>query len=83
MDLVAYRIEVRGGDVLGGGSTPDELYGEGVWGPAVFGVVNRTGLSDVEASTFTTEELAQLALLALVPLLLNGPTLETQIVEVV
>jgi hypothetical protein len=76
---MAYRLEVRGGDVLGGGMTPDERYGVGVWGPAIMGVLNVTNLTDEQASEFSTEELARMALILLYPLTSLAPSCEFRI----
>ncbi len=52
-------VEVRGPEVTpGGGPTADEKYGEGQWGPAIFGTCNRDGLSDEDASSFETRDAA-------------------------
>lgn len=56
---MSFILEIRGPEVPpAGGSTPDETYGEGVWGPAIFGPANRSGLSDAAASTFESQEAA-------------------------
>ncbi len=80
---MAWQLQVRGPDVFGGGATPDEHYGAGEWGPAVFGVLNESGLTDYDASTFSTAELARIVQLALLPFRLSvAPSLEFRIVEV-
>lgn len=80
---MAYRIEVRGPEVLGGGATPDEFYGVGEWGPAIYGTLNRSGMTNEEASTFSTAELARLGYLALLAFVVPmAPSLEFRIIEV-
>lgn len=51
-----YQVQTRGGSVIGalGGPTPDELYGVGVWGPAIYDVNNRTQLDAAAASSYDT-----------------------------
>ena len=74
---MSFILEIRGSSVLPtGGSTPDELYGENVWGPAIFGDANRTNLSDEAASTFESREAAYALVVVLIDLV---PTLETRI----
>lgn len=64
---MAWIVEVRGPDCLPlGGSSPDEQYGLGEWGPALFGPNNVTELSDAAASSFQDEGAARVLLLLLV-----------------
>lgn len=76
---MSFILEIRGSDIVpSGGSTPDELYGPGNWGPAIYELANRTGLSDEEASTFESRDTAYLLSVILIYL---APTLETRIRE--
>lgn len=78
-----FILEVRGPEVLGGGATPDEFYGVGEWGPAIYGTLNRSGMSNEEASTFSTTELARIGHLALLAFIVPmAPSLEFRIREV-
>jgi hypothetical protein len=76
---MSYILEVRGSDVMPqGGATPEELYGAGVWGPAIYGAANRSGLSDEAASTFESRDAAFALSVVLIFL---SPSLETRIRE--
>lgn len=77
-----FIVEVRGNEVYPtGGATPEEEYGAGIWGPAVFGNANRTGLASTDASTFTTEEQARVLLIHLTMAVPSG--LDFRIREIV
>lgn len=61
-----FIVEAKGNEVYPtGGPTPQDLYGEDTWGPAIMGGLNRTGLTGEQASTFESEETARLALVLL------------------
>lgn len=77
---MSFILEIRGAGYTlpTGGATPDEEYGEDVFGPAIYGAANRTGLSDAAASTFEAREVAYAVGLTI---LFFAPSLETRIRE--
>lgn len=79
------RLEVRGEGVMGPGETPNERYGDGVWGPAIYGHLKmhfcRTGLSDDLASQFSTQELGELAIIAIMAHVGADNVLEFRVVQ--